>query len=251
MRSVIAYILSQGFGTAKNLFPDLSPSARGFPRLTEQSAGEQAECAALAAVCPTNAIAIENADGQPQLALDLGRCIQCGLCIERCTTGAIIPDRSTTQARRSRSALIQRQGIVEEDKPRKRSIFEKSVAVRVVSTGCSACDLEIGAAGNAVFDLERFGVQIVASPRFADVLVVTGPVPKAMHDPLRRTYEAMPEPRAVIALGTCACSGGIHRGGYAEANGADAIIPVDVYVPGCPPHPWQIIYGIQKARGLV
>lgn len=126
-------------------------------------------------------------------------------------------------------------------------IFERSIAARVVSTGCSACDLELGAAGNPIFDMERYGIQIVASPRFADVLLITGPVPKAMHDPLRRCYEAMPEPRLVVAVGTCAISGGVHKNGYTEANGADNVVPVDIYVPGCPPHPWSIIYGVAMA----
>jgi Ni,Fe-hydrogenase III small subunit len=131
-----------------------------------------------------------------------------------------------------------------------RSIFKKSIAARVVSTGCSACDLEIGAAGNPIFDMERFGVHVVASPRFADVLVVTGPVPKAMHDPLLRCYNAMAEPRLVVALGTCAISGGVHHHGYTEANGVDNVIPVNVYIPGCPPHPWSIIYGIHRTMNL-
>jgi Ni,Fe-hydrogenase III small subunit/NAD-dependent dihydropyrimidine dehydrogenase PreA subunit len=251
MRNVIAYILRQGFGTAKQLFPELPGFARGFPKLTGESAGSAKDCQSLASLCPTGAIGVEVNDGEAKLSLDLARCIQCGICIEQCKTGAIVTDRSTTQARRSREALILRQDVVLSDEPSKPTGFEKSIAARVVSTGCAACDLEIGASGNAVFDLERFGVNIVASPRYADVLIVTGPVSKAMHEPLRRAYEAMPEPRMVIALGTCACSGGVHRGGYTEANGVDSVLPVDVYIPGCPPHPWQIIYGIQKARGAV
>jgi formate hydrogenlyase subunit 7 len=110
-------------------------------------------------------------------------------------------------------------------------------SVYVVSTGCSACDREISAANNPIFDIERFGVQVVASPRFADVLLVTGPVPKAMHEPLRSCYKAMAHPKLVIACGTCAISGGVHAGGYAEANGVGAILPVDIFLPGCPPHP--------------
>ena len=95
--------------------------------------------------------------------------------------------------------------------------------------------------------MERFGVHVVASPRFADVLLVTGPVPKAMHEPLRRCYEAMPEPRLVIAVGTCAISGGVHKNGYTEANGVANVLPVDAFIPGCPPHPWSIIDGIRTA----
>lgn len=127
-----------------------------------------------------------------------------------------------------------------------RTPFARSIACRVVSTGCSACDLELSAASNSIFDMERFGIHVVASPRFADVLLVTGPVPKAMHEALKSCYEAMAEPKKVIAVGTCAISGGLHRGGYAQANGIADLLPVDVYIPGCPPHPWSIIDGIRK-----
>ncbi|MBX3072790.1 NADH-quinone oxidoreductase subunit NuoB [Candidatus Obscuribacterales bacterium] len=128
-------------------------------------------------------------------------------------------------------------------------IFGRSIAIRVVSTGCSSCDLEIGAAGNPIFDMERFGMHVVASPRFADVLLVTGPVPKAMHEPLRLCYEAMSEPRLVVAVGSCAISGGVLKDSYAQANGVGAVLPVDVFIPGCPPHPWSIIDGIAMAMG--
>jgi Ni,Fe-hydrogenase III small subunit len=128
----------------------------------------------------------------------------------------------------------------------KPGIFTKSIACRVVSTGCSACDLEVAACGNSIFDMERYGISVVASPRFADVLLVTGPVPKAMHEALKSCYEQMAEPRRVIAVGTCAISGGLHKGGYAEANGVESLLPVDMFIPGCPPHPWSIIDGIRK-----
>jgi Ni,Fe-hydrogenase III small subunit len=128
-------------------------------------------------------------------------------------------------------------------------IFKDSLHARVVSTGCSSCDAEIGASGNPVFDIERFGLHIVASPRYADALFITGPVSKAMQSPLERCYGAMAEPRVVVAIGTCAISGGVHKGGYASANGADAILPVNVYIPGCPPHPWSIVHGVLVAMG--
>jgi Ni,Fe-hydrogenase III small subunit len=129
------------------------------------------------------------------------------------------------------------------------NLFRDSLHARVVSTGCSACDAEIGASGNPVFDVERFGLHIVASPRFADALFITGPVGKAMQSPLERCYGAMAEPKVVVAIGTCAISGGVHRGDYTNSNGADAILPVNVYIPGCPPHPWSIVHGVLVAMG--
>jgi Ni,Fe-hydrogenase III small subunit len=104
---------------------------------------------------------------------------------------------------------------------------------------------------NPIFDAARFGIHFVASPRHADALLVTGPVPRAMQEPLRRCYEAMAEPRLVIAVGAAAISGGVHAGGYAEANGVDAVLPVDVYVPGHPPHPWMVVHGMMVAMGRV
>jgi Ni,Fe-hydrogenase III small subunit len=107
----------------------------------------------------------------------------------------------------------------------------------------------VAAATNPIFDVARFGVHFVASPRFADALVVTGPVGRSMQEPLRRCYEAMADPRLVIAVGTCAISGGLHRDGYAGANGVTELLPVAAYVPGCPPHPWSIIHGVLLAMG--
>jgi Ni,Fe-hydrogenase III small subunit len=128
-------------------------------------------------------------------------------------------------------------------------LFSRSVDVRAVSTGCSATDLEVSAITNAIFDCSRFGIQFVASPRFADVLLVTGPVGRAMHEPLIRCFESMADPRIVVAVGTCAISGGLHRTGYAGANGLTPHLDVQAFVPGCPPHPWSIIHGLLLAMG--
>jgi Ni,Fe-hydrogenase III small subunit len=127
--------------------------------------------------------------------------------------------------------------------------FRHSIHLREISTGDNASDLEVAAANNPIFDASRFGIHFVASPRFADALIITGPVARAMQEPLRRCYDAMAEPRLVIAVGASAISGGLHRGGYAQANGADAILPVAAYVPGHPPPPWYILHGILLAMG--
>jgi Ni,Fe-hydrogenase III small subunit len=197
---------------------------------------------------------VTEADGQGRISLDLGKCIACGACTDACPTGTITEDRRTTVAVRTREQLLQTNDAAPAAPepavvPPPPSLFRRSLHVREVSTGDNASDLEVAAANNPIFDASRFGVHFVASPRFADALLVTGPVPRAMQEPLRRCFDAMAEPRLVIAAGASAISGGLHAGGYAEANGVDLILPVAVYVPGHPPHPWYILHGLLLAMG--
>jgi Ni,Fe-hydrogenase III small subunit len=133
-----------------------------------------------------------------------------------------------------------------------RGRFGRSLHVRQVDAGsCNGCELEIAATANPVFDLERFGIHFVASPRHADLLLVTGPVTRNMEVALRRTLEATPAPRVVVAVGACGCSGGIFgEGTYASLGGVDRVVPVDVYVPGCPPPPRAILAGLFVAMGI-
>ncbi|MBI1754849.1 NADH-quinone oxidoreductase subunit B family protein [Candidatus Azambacteria bacterium] len=129
-----------------------------------------------------------------------------------------------------------------------KKLFGRSLAIRQVSAGsCNACEIEINALANAYYDMERFGISIVASPRHADALLVTGPVTRALKDAVLRTYEATPDPKIVIACGSCACDGGIYKGSYATLDGVDKVIPVDVYIRGCPPTPRAILAGILHA----
>jgi Ni,Fe-hydrogenase III small subunit len=121
----------------------------------------------------------------------------------------------------------------------------RSLAIREVDAGsCNGCELEIHALNNAYYDLERFGLRFVASPRHADVLMVTGPVTKNMHEALERTYNATPNPKWVIALGDCAFDGGIFSGSYAVTGGVSKVIPVDLHIRGCPPSPAKILTGL-------
>ena len=133
-----------------------------------------------------------------------------------------------------------------------RGIFGRSLKLRQISAGgCNACEADINVLNTPVFDLSRFGIQFVASPRHADGIVVTGPVPRNMKDALIKTYEAIPEPKIVIAVGACAISGGIFVDGPECSKGLDALIPVDLYIPGCPPHPLTILDGFLRLMGRI
>ena len=238
-------ILRTGIITQRDLFPALSDDANGLPMVTASPCAGN-ECGRCVSACPTKAISMAG----NAVALDRGRCIGCSACLEVCTSGTIIADRSTRTAVSTREELV----LTNRPQPTKVSMlnqlpFRRSMHVREVSTGDNACDLEVLASTNAIFDVARFGIHFVASPRFADALLVTGPVGRAMQEPLRRCYEAMAEPRIVIAVGTSAISGGLHSGGYAKANGVSSILPVCSFIPGDPPHPWSIMHGILLAMG--
>lgn len=129
-------------------------------------------------------------------------------------------------------------------------IFGGSLAIRIVDAGsCNACELEIHALNNPFYDLERFGLKFVASPRHADVLLVTGPVTHNMREALQRTYDATPSPKWVVAVGACALDGGVFAGGYACVGAVSEVIPVDLKIPGCPPTPLMLIKGLLTLIG--
>ena len=252
MIETLIKLLRGGIVTQRALFTDLPEYNRGLPKLTSTPCAAESGCRACVDVCPTIAIEANTIEGRGRVILDLGKCIACGGCTSACPTGTIAVDRSTKVARMRRGDLI----LSNDQAQSKPSIqaaagapFHRSIHIREVSTGDSASDLEVAAANNPIFDASRFGIHFVASPRFADALLVTGPVGRAMRDPLRRCYEAMAEPRIVISVGASAISGGLHRGRYAQADGVDSVLPVSVYVPGAPPHPWYILRGILLAMG--
>jgi Ni,Fe-hydrogenase III small subunit len=137
-----------------------------------------------------------------------------------------------------------------EFKTRVRSVLGRSLHIRQVdAASCNGCEIEIAGLNSPVYDLERFGIHFVASPRHADMLLVTGPVSRNMELALRKTYDATPEPRLVVAVGACGCGGGIFGQNYACLGGVDKVLPVDVYIPGCPPNPHALLHGILTAIG--
>jgi len=231
----------------------------GMPRYHPELCGEG--CEVCADVCPTKAITMRPESGPAgRLNVDYGRCVVCQLCTEACPNGAMEASSDWAFGARRREDLVWQKDAAPApaaDADRRRA-FRRSLHIRHVDAGsCNGCESELQALNNPFYNLHRLGIFFTASPRFADLLLVTGPVTQAMLSPLRATYEAMAEPRWVLAVGTCAVSGGIAEGGYASGHGLDEIIPVDVYLPGCPPNPAAIIHALlmflnrapQRARG--
>jgi Ni,Fe-hydrogenase III small subunit len=232
---------------------DLPRRFRGRPAVEPSRAGRGgaagggADARALAAVCPTGAIATD------PLRIDLGACLFCGVCEEVDSSGTIRYSNDPRMAAGSRAGLMVPGGEAERAaalRAEVRRLFGRSLRLRQVSAGgCNGCEAELTALGNVVFDWGRFGIQFVASPRHADGLVITGPVTHNMAAALRDTWEAVPSPRIVLAVGACAISGGPFAGADAVLNGVPPEIPVDLYVPGCPPHPLTILDGVLRLLG--
>jgi Ni,Fe-hydrogenase III small subunit/NAD-dependent dihydropyrimidine dehydrogenase PreA subunit len=240
-------IIKRGIVTQSEMFPDLPAEATGLPGITNAPCRGDS-CQKCSKLCPTGAITVSGGI----VKLDRGICIGCNLCVDNCPAGTISHDRSTKTAALAREDLIlTSEAKIKTTREQKKFPFLRSLHIREVSTGDNIADLETTAASNPIFDMSRFGAQVVASPRFADALLVTGPVGKAMQEPLRRCYDAMAEPRLVIAAGVSAISGGLFGGGYAKANGVNDILPVSCYIPGDPPHPWSIIYGVLLLMGRI
>ncbi len=214
----------------------------GMPRFDPELCREG--CAECAEICPTGAITLSAAAGSDaRLEVDYGRCVVCQLCTEVCPTGALTPSFDWAFGVRRREDLIWRgPGPSREPAAAAASGFRRSLHIRHVDAGsCNGCESELQGLNNPFYNLHRLGIFFTASPRFADLLLVTGPVTSAMEAPLRAAYQAMPEPRWVMATGTCAVSGGVAEGGYSGGHGLDGVLPVDLYLPGCPPNPAALI----------
>jgi Ni,Fe-hydrogenase III small subunit/formate hydrogenlyase subunit 6/NADH:ubiquinone oxidoreductase subunit I len=273
MLSIITKSLKTGILTEANPFG--GHASFGFPVIDFSRCTACDECARL---CPTAAIQTATpAAGRKTLSLSYAACIQCRQCVTGCPEQAVSVSSDVDVAAHSRQQLARTAsfdidpmtgrctfsrleveagpGIPESAarlRARIRGRLGRSLHVRQVDAGsCNGCELEIAATANPLYDLERFGIHLVASPRHADVLLVTGPVTRNMEIALRRTYEAAPEPRVVVAVGACGCSGGIFgEGTYAAVGGVDRVLPVDVYIPGCPPRPQAILNGLLLAMGV-
>ncbi|MBX6419597.1 MAG: 4Fe-4S dicluster domain-containing protein [Nevskia sp.] len=229
----------------------------GFPRFDPAQC--QSGCRDCADACLPQAITLKEGGG---VNVDYGRCVQCQLCVTACPSGAFTLSSDWAFGVRAREDLVWAQAANSAAgqtlKREIRKVFGRSLHVRHVDAGsCNGCESELQALNNPYYNLHRLGVFFTPSPRFADLLLVTGPVTYAMKGPLLAAYEGMPEPRFVMAAGTCACSGGTNGGGYACGRGLDGLLPVDVWLPGCPPNPAAFIHALlmllqrlpQRVRG--
>ena len=228
------------------------PPPAGFRAraLLDRDAVEQHDAATLAASCLPGALTA-NADGS--LRLDAGRCIGCGLCVDASRGRAVTIDPGYELATRTRKRLVVDGAAREADVAAATLAgpFRRSLHIRHVDTGSDgAVEQEIAALLNPYYDMHRLGLFFTATPRHADVLLVTGPVTRPMEEPLRRTYEAMPEPRVVVAAGTDACSGSIWTAPEV-LGGVDRVLAVDIYIPGDPPSPIALLHGLLLAAGRV
>ena len=239
--------VSQG----KQFIPDVRTARpegfRGLPRIADTACAPN--CDACAASCPTGAMRLD------PVSIDLGRCTFCSECVLACPVHKIEFTPEPRMASSSRQALVVTAGSATTTEVRANRAFAKlfgrSLKLRQVSAGgCNGCELELNATANVNFDIQRYGIDWVASPRHADALVLSGTLTRTMHDAVRLAWDAMPDPRFVVAVGACAISGGLYDGARGVERGfLDEVIP-SLYVPGCPPHPLTFVNAILDLLGV-
>jgi Ni,Fe-hydrogenase III small subunit len=234
--------LEQGYRTSgypkKNI--ELPLRYRGLPQIHKDADTELA--ARCAASCPQDAIDPERG------MIDMGRCVFCGTC-ERISDGRFISFTRNFELSVSEKAQLTTGGSLPDLSNHSRQHFKKlfgrSLQLRQVSAGgCNACEADLNVLATPFFDLARFGINFVASPRHADAIVVTGPISRNMKMALLETYEAVPSPKVVIAVGSCTLTGGPFRGSPEITEGLDSLMPVDLFIPGCPPHPLTHLHAL-------
>jgi Ni,Fe-hydrogenase III small subunit/ferredoxin len=249
MLKIIVERLRQGHRTGKypRQDPVLPGRFRGRPNLKAELC--PAECQECVARCPYGTLSKENG----RLQLDMGLCLFCAECVNACPHGALSFSGDWRLAARRREQLVVdggEVGLAEALDKRMQKLFGRSLKLRQVSAGgCNACEADLNVLGTLAFDLGRFGIQFVASPRHADGIMVTGPVSENMKSALLETYAAIAEPKLVIASGACAIGGGPFRGSPEVKNGIGDLLPVDLYIPGCPPHPYTALDGLLRLLG--
>jgi Ni,Fe-hydrogenase III small subunit/NAD-dependent dihydropyrimidine dehydrogenase PreA subunit len=247
MLKAIRVRMSQGTQFITELRKAVPDGFRGRPEISDAPC--PAGCRACIEVCPTAAIQLD------PVRIDLGKCVFCNECALVCPEKKIAFTSETRMGGRSLEELVVSEGkappspVVVADALR--SMFGRSLRMRQVSAGgCNGCELELNALANVNFDLQRFGIEWVPSPRHADALVLTGPLTKNMVEAVRLVWEAMPDPRFIVCVGSCAISGGLFAAAPTVDRSFLAEVGPTLYVPGCPPHPLTFVAAILDLLGI-
>lgn len=232
MLDMIRKIWKTGTVTEDDLFKSISDKYKGIIEIDEKKCNSCEKCTL---ICPTQAIEIND-----NVMIDYKKCLYCGYCVDYCS------EKALSQTNKIYNVVEQEDEFYYKILQYKiKKVLGGSLHIRHVDTGsCNACDFEMTMLSNAFYDLSRWGISFVASPRHADLLMITGGVTKNLLSALRDTYEATPNPKIIMAVGTCALSGGIIGENYANIGSVEKILPIDVMIPGCPPRPQALIKGI-------